>query len=88
MFAALVTCGVFASPALAERDLSLRFSADDTGNITVVGNTLMTCPSSATGCVDARQGTGSGSGLNNNSYTCSGWTWTATRARSPRRARR
>jgi len=43
-----------------------RFSTNDTGDIAIVGNTLLTCSSSASGCVAAQAGTGST--LNNNDF--------------------
>ena len=36
-----------ASPAPADRPLTLRFAADDTGDIAIVGNVLQTCPATA-----------------------------------------
>ena len=55
-----------ASPALADRPLTLRLSADDTGDIAIVGNTLETCPAAAASCDAAQQGLGSS--LNNNTF--------------------
>jgi hypothetical protein len=67
-FITLVVAGglALASPALADRPLTLRFAADDTGDIAVVGNVLQTCPASAAACADAQQGVGSV--LNNNGF--------------------
>ena len=54
--------------ASADRGFSSRFSANDTGDITFVANTLMTCPES-TLCTQARNGTASPiSNLQNNAY--------------------
>src|SRR5262245_17643289 len=53
--------------ALAEQDLGLRFRANAAGNIVLIGNTLLTCPSADPDCPPARQGIGTR--LNNNSYT-------------------
>ena len=65
--------GALASPVLADRAFSQRFTKDDVGDITIVANTLMTCPLSDSDCGPARQGIGTGpSGtdkLNNNNYT-------------------
>ena len=64
----LVVAGGLAlvSPAPADRPLTLRFAADDTGDIAIVGNVLQTCPASAAACEDAQQGIGSV--LNNNGF--------------------
>jgi hypothetical protein len=62
---------LLAAPARADRPLTTRFSADDTGNITFAANTLMVCPPTAP-CAAARNGaavaTGQDSTLNNNQY--------------------
>ncbi len=57
---------VLASPALADRAFKPRFTANASGDIAVVGNTLETCQSTAAGCAEARAGTGSV--LNNNGF--------------------
>ena len=54
--------------ASADRSFTTRFSANDTGDITFVANTLMTCPES-TLCSQARAGTATPiSNLQNNAY--------------------
>lgn len=54
--------------ASADRSFTSRFSVNDTGDITFVGNTLMTCPDS-TLCTQARNGTATPiSNLQNNAY--------------------
>jgi uncharacterized repeat protein (TIGR01451 family) len=70
-FALLAGCLALASPAAADRPLTLRFPtgdtpADETGNIAIIGNTLETCPASAADCADAQDGIGSV--LNNNGF--------------------
>jgi len=47
------------------RNFTSRYSTNTTGDIVIIGNTLMTCPTS-TDCTNARNG--SGSILNNNSF--------------------
>ncbi len=54
--------------AAIERPFAARFSANDTGDIAVTGNTLMTCPASDAGCASAQAGTSTGAALNNNGY--------------------
>ena len=60
------------APAAADRAMTPRFSANDTGNITFAANTLMVCPKSASGCTAARQtapiSSGSNEAQNNNAY--------------------
>ncbi len=62
-----------AAPALADRPFTPRFSTNDTGNIAFAANTLMTCPTAASGCASAQQTGGIVSGTNNaldnNNYT-------------------
>lgn len=55
-----------ASPASADRAFTARFTANASGDIAVVGNTLETCQSGAVGCVLARGG--AGAALNNNGF--------------------
>ena len=61
------------TPALADRAFTPRFSTNDTGNITIAANTLLTCPTAAAGCTSAQQTGGVASGTNNaldnNAYT-------------------
>lgn len=65
---ALLLMGALASSASAavEQPFVPRFTANDRGEIQVVGNTLMTCPAVAD-CSAAQQGLGPGS-LNNNGW--------------------
>ena len=53
--------------ARADRAFAARFSANANGAVTMIGNTLETCPESAPACVPTRAGTGSM--LNNNDFT-------------------
>ncbi|MEV4418624.1 hypothetical protein AB0L40_01450 [Patulibacter sp. NPDC049589] len=39
----------------ADRNFAARFVANDTGDIDIFGNTLMTCPAAASGCAAAQQ---------------------------------
>ena len=55
-----------ASPALADRAFTARFSANANGDIAIVGNTLESCQSSVTDCANARAGLGTL--LNNNNF--------------------
>ncbi len=65
MIAAMLLAPAVAS---ADRSFTTRFSANDTGDIAFVGNTLMSCPDS-TLCTQARNGTATPiSNLQNNSY--------------------
>ena len=57
----------FASPALADRAFTARFSTNANGDIAIVGNTLETCQTSVADCANARAGVGSV--LNNNSFS-------------------
>lgn len=55
----------------ADRNFASRFTANDTGDIDVFGNTLMTCPASAAGCAAAQQSgvtTTADSSSQNNAY--------------------
>ncbi|MGZ4311095.1 MAG: hypothetical protein ACXVR1_03200 [Solirubrobacteraceae bacterium] len=56
-----------ASPALADRAFTPRFSVNANGDIALVGNTLETCQSSVADCANARAG--AGTLLNNNSFS-------------------
>ena len=51
--------------AQIQRGFAPRFSANDTGDIQIIGNTLFTCPASTT-CTNALNG--NGSSLNNNNF--------------------
>jgi uncharacterized repeat protein (TIGR01451 family) len=58
LVAALLVAGLaIAAPAAdaADRNFAPRFTANDTGDIDIFGNTLMTCPTSASGCTAAQQ---------------------------------
>ena len=61
-----------AAPALADRAMSTRFSANDNGNITFAANSLMVCQAAAAGCTAARNtppiSSGTNNALNNNNY--------------------
>jgi uncharacterized repeat protein (TIGR01451 family) len=56
-----------APPAWADRAFSPRFKANDSGDIVMAANTLLSCASGASGCADARAGR-SGAKLGNNSW--------------------
>ena len=68
-FLATLTGAVVALPASASitSPFAKRFSANTTGDILLRGNTLLTCPTAAANCVNARAGTGAT--LNNNNFT-------------------
>ncbi|CAB4695702.1 unannotated protein [freshwater metagenome] len=76
MVALLMVLGVFAMipatpAAAADRAFSSRFSTNDTGDIEIVGNTLMTCNTATPGCAGARTAPVSStanSAVNNNAY--------------------
>ena len=67
--AAVGLCLLLPAAAAADRSFTPRFSVNDTGDITMVSNTLMTCPTSST-CTRARAAdpTLSDSNLQNNAY--------------------
>lgn len=46
-----------------------RYSVNAAGDLVIAGNTLMTCPTSATTCAEALQGGGTSARFNNNSYS-------------------
>ena len=65
----LAICAIACTPTAASaapRAFSVRFTANDTGDVTGTANTLMTCPLSASQCDAARAGTASRPVLNNN----------------------
>ena len=69
----LVVCALAgAAPALADRSMSTRFSANTNGNITFAANSLEVCPATAAGCTAARNtppiSSGTNNALNNNNY--------------------
>jgi uncharacterized repeat protein (TIGR01451 family) len=55
--------------AAVVRNFTSRFSTNDTGDIQIVGNTLVTCPTAASNCLSAQNGTATGAALNNNNYS-------------------
>ncbi|MCW2794361.1 MAG: conserved repeat domain protein [Nocardioides sp.] len=60
-----------ASAATADRNFAVRFSTNDTGDIDIFGNTLMTCPSSDGDCAAAQQaaiGTSANQDIINNNF--------------------
>ena len=61
-----VASATLCGPARADRAFTPRFSANASGDIAVVGNTLETCGSSAADCLNARAG--KGGVLNNNNF--------------------
>jgi hypothetical protein len=67
----LIACaligGVVAPAASADRDYTLRFGQVDRGNVAIVANTSMTCPTSVSTCADGRNGTG-GDAIRNSMY--------------------
>ena len=71
--ALLVAIGInFAVAPVAGAAVQFPFNAvynsQENGAIALIGNSQLTCPSSASGCTAARAGTGSGTALNNNNY--------------------
>ncbi len=64
---AVIVC-LSAAPAQADRAFAPRFTANQPGDITIIANTVMSCPDSAGAtCTNARNGAGS----NNNSFSMS-----------------
>jgi uncharacterized repeat protein (TIGR01451 family) len=61
---ALAPPGASAAP----RPFEQRFSTNDTGDITIAANTLMTCMTTEGQCAGAQAGTATGAALNNNAY--------------------
>jgi uncharacterized repeat protein (TIGR01451 family)/fimbrial isopeptide formation D2 family protein len=47
--------GLASTAHAADRNFAPRFTANDTGDIDIFGNTLMTCPAAANGCTAAQQ---------------------------------
>ena len=58
---------LLAAPAYADAPFTARFAQTVRGDVTTVGNTLMTCPASAA-CTTAQNGTAVGGALNDNNY--------------------
>jgi hypothetical protein len=65
MVAALLA--LTAPPASADRAFTPRFSVNDTGDIVMAANTLLSCQSGASGCTQARAGA-PGAVLNDNGW--------------------
>jgi hypothetical protein len=57
-----------ATAGAADRSFTMRFSATDTGDVAIVANASMTCPTTAATCAAAQAGIGSSGQLNNNEY--------------------
>src|SRR4051812_1463230 len=55
----LVAAILVPGAALADRTFAPRFTTTDRGQVVMAGNTVMTCPTSASGCAAARAGTSS-----------------------------
>jgi uncharacterized repeat protein (TIGR01451 family) len=73
LLVALTALAVLPSPSAqaADRNFAPRFTANDTGDIDIFGNTVMTCQTSASGCTAARNAPVSAvadSSVINNSY--------------------
>ncbi|WP_205696953.1 DUF11 domain-containing protein [Conexibacter sp. SYSU D00693] len=62
---ALALLGAAPTAASADRGFTPRFSANDTGDVTLASNALMTCPTSASGCSTVQQGTQNAVAQNN-----------------------
>lgn len=71
--AAIVLLGSWVSPAHADRTFTPRFTADAAGDITLVANTLMTCPDASAECATARAGTNPTLGNNNDNAFAMGY---------------
>ncbi len=56
------------SASAADRAFTERFSAIVPGDVTLTGNTSMSCPTSAATCAAGRAGTSTGTGNSNNGY--------------------
>jgi hypothetical protein len=65
LLTALFATLVVAAPAHADAPFSVRYAETLHGNLSAVGNTLMTCPTAAANCAAAR----SGSPYSNNDFT-------------------
>lgn len=59
---------VVARASAASQPFASRFSTDDNGSIALFGNSLMTCPTAASGCA-ASQTAVPPAGANNNNFT-------------------
>jgi hypothetical protein len=58
-----------AAARAADRSFTMRFSATDTGDVSIVANASMTCPATAATCAAAQAGIGSSGQVNNNAYS-------------------
>lgn len=58
-----------AQPAPRANTFPERYSVNAAGDLTITGNTLMTCPETVTNCLEARRGGGTSARFNNNSYS-------------------
>ncbi len=58
--------GMQPAEAAVVRPFTTRFTANTTGAITMTGNTSLSCPTSASGCINARTGAASTVSANNN----------------------
>ncbi|MBT0771451.1 tandem-95 repeat protein [Kineosporia sp. J2-2] len=65
--------GLVASAGSADAAITkafgLRYQTDDTGDILLRGNSLVTCPAAATNCLAARSNSLTGTPMNNNAYS-------------------
>jgi hypothetical protein len=64
----LLTHAFHTAHAAVVRPFTVRFTVNDTSDFTIIGNTLSSCNTAATACVNARNGVGSSDALNDNSY--------------------
>lgn len=67
LLALLAAALTVAAPAQAA-NFTKRFAVNDSGNIAIVGNVLMTCPASGATCADAKNATTSGADRANNDH--------------------
>ena len=58
-----------ATPAPRANTFPERYSVNAAGDLVITGNTLMTCPTTATTCAEALRGGGTSARFNNNSYS-------------------
>ncbi|HEY3190527.1 MAG TPA: hypothetical protein VGJ70_23750, partial [Solirubrobacteraceae bacterium] len=69
LLAALAAQALLATSAhAADRTFATRFSATDTGDLAVTGNTSLSCPTSNSNCAAARLGTTTGTQAQNSGY--------------------
>jgi len=67
-FLLAATLTIPSASSAADRPLTPRFSANVQGDIALAGNTLMSCPAAAPGCLAARNGIGPDDDLDNEAY--------------------